>query len=121
VCAFTQGNAAIIVGNYKLTVGMTGPPWNYMPQNDGNVTADAAWSSAAEGQGQGMGTARAPTASLPPMWPLQNTTMALYDLAADPYETTDIAGVQPEVVKQLLARLDVRAGGCAGGVLGACS
>lgn len=27
-----NGNAAIIVNNYKLTVGETGPPWNYMPE-----------------------------------------------------------------------------------------
>ena len=99
------GNAAIRVGDWKLHVGLTGPPWGWSTRNgslsDGGAPAPA----------PAAGGAADPACGAPgQLWPLRNMTIGgLFNVsdAADPWERDDVAASHPDVVAALLARLAV--------------
>lgn len=108
-----HGNAAIRVGQWKLLVGMTGPPWGYMPEALPPATpAEAAAVAAATGPlpsaytyGYPLPPASAWSAGPPALWPLNNQTVQLFNIDLDPSERMDVSAQNPAIVSQLLARL----------------
>lgn len=96
-----------------LQVGMSGPPWNYSPEDITRADDDMAGAAVAAVDSTGAVSSvsrrsrlRAPLACATQLWPLQNMTMQLYNLANDPYERNDVSGANPAIVAELLARVE---------------
>lgn len=119
-----QGNAALImeladpssqvVTRFKLHVGQTGPPWDYMPQVDADLdTGDSDTRTSAVPDAITQHPDAAPVALsgpvIPPLplWPLPNMTVQLYNLDADATESNDIAAdpTYSPIIATMMARL----------------
>jgi arylsulfatase B len=107
--------ALVTADGWKLILGApaddTCDYWtDRVGKRDTNVSAVAA---AAAARGVAPGAEGAPAAAVAsvalvgasPFWPLGNMTPTLYNLTADPRETTDVAAAHPGVVAELVARL----------------
>lgn len=106
VNASKQGNAAIRVGDWKLTVGMIGPPWDWSGPEQ--VFAEVAPTDAAApgGSERRLGPVNGiPNACGQHLWPLPNMTTQLFNIATDPWEREDVSSQHPDVVQTLLARV----------------
>jgi hypothetical protein len=126
------GNAALRSGDWKLIVGQAGPPWAWIGPNGtvlpSSLTVDASVAAADGGEhvplaphewdarraaerrallaraAAGGGEGNPCGAKL---WPLNNMSTALYNIATDPWEREDVAAAHPDIVARLLARIEV--------------
>lgn len=124
-----QGNAALRLGEFVLLVGDPGPPDCYSPANASGPCAPALYSTPTGEQApptiaeltsallplaarspsplgeQEMAGLRAMATGFKGDFAVQNTTMQLFNLTADPYQRTDLSRVLPATVAKLSARV----------------
>lgn len=93
---------------YGYWSGPTGEPEN-PPLRPSGVVAAAAAAALGNADGgkrlDGESALNRGAVAPSPLWPLSNMTATLFDLRADPRETTDVAALYPAVVANLTARL----------------
>lgn len=118
-----SGNAALRSGDWKLIVGQAGPPWAWIGPNgtalpsssltdDALLAADGAlapeqWHASRREALERARRGGVDNACGTKLWPLNNMTTALYNIADDPWERNDVAADHPDIVAQLLARIEV--------------
>jgi arylsulfatase A-like enzyme len=107
------GNAAIISGEWKLTLGAIGPPWDYSPDDARPARLQLSNQQAlAEGPNDSpvdalLGLGPRHQDPLSALWPISNQTVQLYNLTSDAAESTDLSEKYPDVVSTLMAKLNV--------------
>jgi len=97
------GNAGITDGNWTLLLGSVGPPDVWSPD-------DATLNSVGWRGGEGSRDIRdaniRSTVAPGPMWPLRNTSVMLFNNAADPGQHMNVAPQNPDIVAALWSRLN---------------
>jgi len=98
--------ALVAASGWKLLLGSPATPaTDYWSDENGEKGAPPSAVGAAAAAAAVVPAAAGGVAAGAPLWPLANMTPTLYNISADPRETTNVAGAHPDVVAQLLQEL----------------